>query len=246
MNYKEILNQQLAEDFCCTAEAVASKDHIFTYYEERPGRRTFDSGSCYLKIACVHGKLLVTGQREILDWCREKYRDAKAPWFMEYQSLYRLDLKLRESGYTIGTAHPFFLPDATKEVTVPEGETEWFRGKEIEQFRGDDRFDEAFAFKEDAPDLLGVCLKRAGKICGMAGASRDCAKMYQIGINVMPEAEGEHIGTYLVNLLKEELLRQGILPFYGTSTSHVTSQNVAVHAGFAPAWTELCSVLVKG
>lgn len=239
---KEILNEQLAEDFCCTIEEVKSDQHVFTYYEEREDRRKFDSLSCYLKIACVHGKLLVTGQKAIIDWCKEKLKNASAPWFMEYETLFCLDRRLKEDGYTIETAHPFYIPNGITEVEAIEGEVEWFRGKEIEQFRGDDRFDEAFTFKEETPDVIGVCLKRNGKICGMAGASKDCSKMYQIGINVMPEARGEHIGSYLVTLLKNELLSQGILPFYGTSMSHMASQNVAIHSGFFPAWAELYSV----
>ena len=43
----------------------------------------------------------------------------------------------------------------------------------------------------------------------------------------------------LVTELKNELLRRGILPFYGTSPSHLASQRLALGAGFVPAWAEL-------
>ena len=43
----------------------------------------------------------------------------------------------------------------------------------ILQFRGDDRFDQVFAFDPDAPDVLGMAAVKDGEILGMAGASAD-------------------------------------------------------------------------
>ena len=74
----------------------------------------------------------------------------------------------------------------------------------------------------------------------MAGATSDSDRMWQIGINVMPETEGMGVGSMLVTLLKNEILDLGRLPFYGTAMSHIASQKVALKAGFYPAWAELC------
>lgn len=256
MSPREILNLQFTKDFACSLEDVTSPSNIFTYSDPTLDRRKFEDAG-YLQVACLHGKLLMTGQPEIIDWCREKYKNANAPWFMEYQNLRKLDDRLQKSGYRIGSAHPFFIADT---ITAPpeiaalhtlsarssgqpcsqsDTQIHWYEGAEIDQFRGDSRFDEAFAFHENAPDMLGVSLVRNGEILGMAGASKDSALMYQIGINVAPQARGQHIGSHLVALLKNELLRRGILPFYGTALSHIASQNVARCAGFYPAWAEL-------
>ena len=43
----------------------------------------------------------------------------------------------------------------------------------------------------------------------------------------------------LVEIIKNEILNMGKLPFYGTAMSHIASQRVALNAGFYPAWTEL-------
>lgn len=90
--------------------------------------------------------------------------------------------------------------------------------------------------------MLGVGAFRDGKILGMAGASADSPIMWQIGINVMPEAEGLGIAKMLVKLLKNEIIRRGILPFYGTAISHLASQSVALGSGFHPAWIELAAM----
>lgn len=76
-------------------------------------------------------------------------------------------------------------------------------------------------------------------MCGMAGASRDGEYLWQIGINVDKDYAGQGIGHKLVRALKEEILRRGKVPFYGTSESHTLSQTVGLKAGFVPAWTEV-------
>ena len=116
----------------------------------------------------------------------------------------------------------------------------------IEAFRGDDRYSEAFAFEPDAPDVLGVAAFREGQMLGVAGASSDSPTMWQIGINVNPESREAGIGTLLVTLLKNEILRRGFLPYYGTSMSHIASQRVALGSGFLPAWAELVTAKIGG
>ncbi|MBR2122204.1 MAG: GNAT family N-acetyltransferase [Lachnospiraceae bacterium] len=123
----------------------------------------------------------------------------------------------------------------------------WYDHVSIEQFRGDPRFTEAFTFLEEAPDVLGVAAVKdpgeggAEEILGMAGASADSPTMWQIGINIAPSARQKGIAKHLVTLLKNEIIRKGKLPYYGTSMSHIASQKVALGAGFLPAWAELAT-----
>ena len=79
----------------------------------------------------------------------------------------------------------------------------------------------------------------------MAGASSDSSSMWQIGINVLPEARGRQIATMLVSLLKNEVLSLGKLPYYGTAMSHIISQRVAIKSRFLPAWSELVTSLKR-
>lgn len=76
-------------------------------------------------------------------------------------------------------------------------------------------------------------------LAGMAGTSLDGEYLWQIGINVAKECAGQGLGHKLVRILKEEVLRLGKVPFYGTSESHTVSQTVGLKAGFVPAWTEV-------
>lgn len=84
--------------------------------------------------------------------------------------------------------------------------------------------------------LAVAALDRGGRPIAMAGASRDGARLWQIGINVLPSAAGQGLGANLTALLKDELLRRGIVPFYHTEGSHLASLNVGLQAGFRPAF----------
>ena len=143
------------------------------------------------------------------------------------------------------SARPGFSSSETpSEIDASAYGIRWYRGAEIEAFRGDGRFREAFSFCPEAPDVLGVAALRGGRILGMAGASADSPTMWQIGINVEPEARGEGVASMLVGLLKNEILKSGILPFYGTAASHIASQRTALAAGFLPAWAELVTTKI--
>ncbi|MGN0576669.1 MAG: GNAT family N-acetyltransferase, partial [Ruminococcus sp.] len=160
-------------------------------------------------------------------------------WFMEVENFRELDRKVMEYGYRIGQAHPFYIATEYSEADTKGLEIRKFLAEEIEQFRDDDRFGEAFIFAGLPRDEIGIGAYQYGKILGMAGATSDSPLMWQIGINVLPEAKGLGIGTMLVKLLKNEILSLGKLPFYGTAVSHIASQRVALNAGFVPAWSEL-------
>ena len=244
-----VLREQLALDYCCAPEEAEDGRNHFCVFSPQPGRRRFQEDlPCHLKAAVVNGKLLFTGEEDILRWCRARYGDEGGAWFLEAENLRVLERRLGEDGYRIRSAHPFFLGEGgTEAPPVPAELTlRWFEGPEIEAFRGDGRFDEAFAFCPQAPDLLGLAALRDGEFLGMAGASCDSPLMWQIGINVEPAARGRGLGTLLVCRLKNELLRRGVLPFYGTSPSHLASQRVALGAGFVPAWAELITARDAG
>lgn len=235
----DILVKQLAVDFCTDEKSVLSKENIFTEYKRLEGRRIFQEGECYLKVASVNGKILASGKKDIIDWVRDKYKDGNGAWFMDMEYLHKLEAGLSKFGCQIGQAHPFYIATEKSGVDTKGYEIRVFTGKELEQFRGDERFGEAFLFAAAPKDEIGVGAYKDGMILGMAGATSDSDMMWQIGINVMPEAGGIGIGTMLVAIIKNEILNRGKLPFYGTSMSHIASQRVALGAGFVPAWSEL-------
>lgn len=83
---------------------------------------------------------------------------------------------------------------------------------------------------------LAVLAKQDGEIVGVAGASKTCEKLWQIGIDVLPAYHNLGLASYLVNRLTFEILERGEVPGYDVIASNLASQRVAQRSGYLPAW----------
>ncbi len=245
---RELFAGQMQIDYCCNQELLCSTNNEYTIRELKEGRRRFKKDDAILKVLCINGKCIFSGRKEILEACKETFKDLNGAWISQYKYLYWLDDLLLEHKYFLEDLHHYYLPlgqellsENDMNALKQEYEIRWYEQEEIEQFRGDARFVHAYSYLPDAPDVLGVAVLKDGEILGMAGASADSDIMWQIGIDVMPESKGCNIGPLLTILLKREILQRGKIPYYGTVESHIQSQKVAVKSGFLPYWAELNS-----
>lgn len=237
----QIAKAQLALDYNCKLSDFEKEKNTIVENKLIEGRRIYDSDGCFFRILCFGGRAIINTSPIIMPWCEEKLLNSDAAWIFQYPKLRGIDKKLQEFGHEIADIHHYYLPNPNVPCIEPIASVKWYENEEILQFKGDDRFKEAFAFDENHPDVLGVAAFDGDNIMGMAGASADSKDMWQIGINVLPEYRSRGIGTNLSTLLKNEILKRGKIPFYGTAGSHFYSQNIAVNAGFFPTWAELYS-----
>ena len=236
-----IAKQQLALDFSCAPEDFDRAQTTIVENRLVEGRRIYESEGAFLKILVFGKKAVISAAPEMLPWCEEKLGRRDPAWLFEFSRLRMVDNALREFGHQIEQVHQFFLPLPGVSRAVALENVCWYEQDQLGQFDEDGRFGEALAYDEHRPDVLAVAALDGEKIMGMAGASADSAIMWQIGIDTVPEYRGRGIGTALTALLKEEILRRGKVPFYGTAVSHFHSQNIAINAGFYPVWAELYS-----
>ena len=209
-------------------------------WREDSRRRRYRAGHPFFLGHIRRGAAAFAVHECLLPWAREHLTKLEPEWCLDYACLKQMDDALRPWGWTVNNAHPFFAPDLTCPPASAEFPAAWYEQAELERFRGDGRWTDALAFQPDFPDMLAVAaLDEGGQPVGMAGASRDGERLWQIGVNVLPPHRGQGLAAGLTALLKDELLRRGIVPFYGTAQSHIFSLNTARNAGFRPAWAEV-------
>ncbi|WP_242984779.1 GNAT family N-acetyltransferase [Clostridium taeniosporum] len=231
----------MALDYNCQLSDFEKEKNTIVEKNMMDGRRIYGNDGCFLKILCFGGRAIISTAPRIIPWCKEKLLNRNAAWLFEYPKLRLIDKKLQEFGHEIADIHHYYLPNPNVMCIEPITNVKWYEYEDILQFNNDDRFREALGFDENNPDVLAVAAYDGDNIMGMAGASSDSKTMWQIGIDVLPEYRGRGIGTNLVTLLKNEIFKRGKIPFYGTVESHFHSQNIAINAGFFPAWAELYS-----
>lgn len=239
--YVNVLEKQLAIDYDCTVEEVHSTENIFRALKVNQGARPIGNEHTLLKIAVYREKLLIMANPALLDWCKEVFASGTGTWFSEPENLMMIHHKLQEYGQKLADTHHHYIPAECSPSMEQRFDVKWYEKEELEVFRGDDRFWEALLFDENTPDMLAVCAMDGDTILGMASVTRDCDLMWQIGVNVTAEGRGKGVGTYVTTLLKEEVLKRGIVPTYATVESHIKSQKVAFQSGFEPAFYELFS-----
>lgn len=241
--YVAILEKQLAVDYDCTLADIQSSNNIYREYKINKGARPIGNAETLLKVAVYREKLLVMANPVLLEWCKQTWGNENGIWLSEPENLIMINAKLSEYGQILADAHHHYLPvpDANPIPMERRFATKWYEKDEIEIFRGDNRFWEALLFDENTPDMLAVCAMDGDTILGMASVTRDCDLLWQIGVNVTMEGKGKGIGTYVTSLLKEEVLKRGIVPTYATVESHIKSQKVAFQSGFVPVYYEIFS-----
>ena len=112
---------------------------------------------------------------------------------------------------------------------------------------GPDRFNElylpewenALCKKRRELDMLAVGAYDGDRLVGLAGASADCAEMWQIGIDVLPEYRRQGIASALTSQLAVEIKDRGKLPFYSAEFYNIASMKNAHKSGFIPAWIQI-------
>ncbi len=88
-------------------------------------------------------------------------------------------------------------------------------------------------------DVLGVGAYDHGHLVGLAACSADCAEMWQIGVDVLPDHRRRGIASALTSRLACEILARGKVPFYCSAWSNLRSVRNAIRSGFRPAWVEM-------
>ena len=188
MNRKEMLEkvkEQLSRDYNCSIEDFNKEENLITDYKLRKGRRNYGDDDSPIKILVFGKKAVVCVGEELREWCVEKLLNFPGEWIFSFRVLGALEKKLNDIGYEIDDTHQYYLPKENVEEIKPITKIKWYNQEEIKQFKDDERFNEAFVFDENYPDVLGVAaLDEDDNIIGMAGASRDSENMWQIGINV--------------------------------------------------------------
>ena len=224
-----LVQSQLATDMNCTINDLnGEKDSfIFTEVKDNPGRRPFPRSEQHFEMLSMGKSIVVSASPKILEIVKPL-----------------LDGKGRDEAFSMPFVYGhslYYLPDLpqVKPLISADGFAyEIVEQREIPLLYRHEGFRNAVQYdvNHPRPDILVTLAKKDSRIVGMAGASSDCAMMWQVGMDVLPEYRNHGLAVYLVNRLTLEILERGYVPYFGTASSNIASQRVAHRAGYFPAW----------
>ena len=232
----------LSLEYNCDPAAFTAEDNLLTVSALHPGRRAYSPEPQFFQMVTTGKNAVVTADPCLHPFLREFIRKQPGHWLFEQPNLLPLARELEARGYALTSSFHMFLPGAGQ---GPTGEfpVRWYSEAELKRFYGDPRFPNAIldSYHSERPDRMAVCAYDGDRIMGMAGCSEDAPGWFQIGIDVEPEYRSRGVGTGLVARIRERILAEGGMPFYGTSLSNYHSWNIALNCGFRPAWVEIAA-----
>ena len=236
----QIAAQQSAIDMCCEAADFFGDRNVVTVSREQPGARR------YLKLPFLcnvvyYGRCVVASAGADIMQPVQEYIDRYTPEHLfETPNLHVLNDFFEKKGGRVCFMAEYFLPDA--DALRPLSCPYEMRLMGPEDFRDlyCPAWSNALCEKRKELDVLGMgAYDETGRLLGLAACSADCETMWQIGIDVLPEARRKGVASALTAGLALEILKRDKVPFYCAAWSNIPSARNAIRAGFRPAWVEL-------
>lgn len=236
---KEVLEIALAQsaiDYGCAPEDFLAEKGTVTVSRKHPLARKYLPLPFALDMTS-YGYCLVAQCREDLVPLAREYMDTyDVGHAMETPHLQALDNLLAPHGLKTCFMAEYFLPDVELLRELP-------CGYELRILNQPDFADlykpewsNALCEKRKELDVLGVGAYDGEKLIGLAGCSADCADMWQIGVDVLPEYRRQGIAAAMTSRLALEILARGKVPFYCAAWCNLKSVRNAIRCGFRPAW----------
>lgn len=236
---------QLARDYCCSAEDFFSQKNKASLSRKADGQRMFREDADFFKAAAMGRGAVISAASEMLEFSSELAEKYTGAEIFDEKRIWLINRKLADYNKAITVNSIFYLP-ATPYKYMARGGFRLRLYEECEiakELYGVKGFSNALMYRAGGArrDVLAVCAMNGEKIVGMAGASNDSRKFWQIGIDVIPEYRGMGIGSELVSALTQAVFMHGAIPYYSTWSGNIASQNTARRAGYYPVWSEICA-----
>ncbi len=235
--------EQLACDYCCAAEDFLRSENKVTLARVSQGQRTFRQEADFFKAATTGCCTVASAASEMLEFTSELLSKCSGAEIFEQKKIWVINRKLAEFNKAIGINSIFYLPATPYKYVRKNGfRLKFYEEKDIaDELYPLKGFGNALMYQScgQRRDVLAVCAFNGRHIVGMAGASSDSPRFWQIGVDVAPDYRGMGIGSELVSALTQAVFMRGAVPYYSTWSGNIASQNTARKAGYYPAWAEM-------
>lgn len=235
----QIAMEQSAIDLCAQADDFKREDKTVVISNRREGARAYLSLPFSCQIVSYGSGVVASVSKELYGDVYDYVNRYPTEHLFETPNIHMLNDALMRKGQKICFMAEYFLPDLN--VLSPIASPFDLRILNSSDFQTLylPEWSNALCEKRRELDVLGVGAYDGDRIVGLAGASADSERMWQIGIDVLPEYRRRGIASALTSRLALEILLCGKVPFYCAAWCNVKSVRNAIRSGFRPAWVEM-------
>ena len=235
----EIALQQSAYDCNCDAKDFLQEKNIVTMSKKHEKARAYIPLPLECDLVSYGNNIVAQTSERTAETVREYIDKYPLEHCFETPNIHVLNEALQKFDLKICFMAEYFLPDVEKLQKLPcEYELRVLHQEDFAELYTPE-WGDALCEDRKEKDVLGVGAYDNGKLVGLAGCSADCERMYQIGVDVLPEYRKKGIASALTSQLALEILALGKVPFYCAAWCNIKSVRNAIKCGFRPAWVEL-------
>ena len=231
--------RQSAEDIGCVPDDFRRSENVNVRFHLGDEARKYlkEPITCYF--VSYGNNVVAAATEEVSDIVTEYIERYMFYHCFETPNMHWLNERLVERGHKICFMAEYYLPDINRIPELPCN----YEKRILEQADFAELYlpewSNALCKDRKTLDVLGSGIYDDGKLVGLAGCSKDCEEMWQIGVDVLPEYRRQGIASALTSTLAKEILKRGKVPFYCSAWSNLRSVRNAIKSGFIPAWVEM-------
>lgn len=230
---------QSAEDIGCHAEDFLKGDNVVVPFRLGQGARKYLKEPITANLVSYGNNVVAAVTPPVADIITEYIGRYEFYSLFETPNINWLMEKLAPLGHKVCFMAEYYLPEVDR---LPSNGCPF----ELRLLEQNDlgglymsQWSNALCAERRSLDMLAVGAYDGGRLIGLAGASADCERMWQIGVDVLPEYRKKGVASALTSKLAREIFERGKVPFYCSAWSNIPSVRNAVKSGFIPAWVEL-------
>ena len=231
--------KQSAAELHCTPDDFLRGENVVVLSRASDKARKYLSLPFDCNLVSYGNNIVASAREDLADVVRAYIDRYPVEHCFETPNLHVLNDALQRRDLRLCFMAEYFLPDLKKLKAPPcDFDLKILFPKDFCRFYTP-AWSNALCEKRKELDVVAVGAFEGEKLVGLAGASADCEKMWQIGIDVLPSYRRRGIASALTGRLALEILDRGKVPFYCAAWSNIPSVRNATASGFFPAWVEL-------
>ena len=231
--------EQSAEDIGCKAEDFLREQNVTVPFRMGDKARKYLKEPITANFVSYGGNVVAAAIDDIRETAAEYIGRYEFYHLFETPNMHWLSDRIKVKGYKICFMAEYFLPDTDTLRPLPcDYELRVLEQRDFQELYLP-QWSNALCADRKHLDVLGVGAYGDGGLIGLAGCSADCERMWQIGVDVLPEYRRKGIASALTSRLAVEILERKKVPFYCAAWSNIRSVRNAIKSGFLPAWAEM-------
>ncbi len=240
---KKIAVAQVAADYGIDVSAFDGGVHVFTARKFGSRALKTKTGKPFLDMIYFGDGLVAVADESIIRYVEEYLSRCGKDAFRAFDApdIFELNELALRRGYTVGEMAQGFLPTEIFPLSDGDGAFLTLYDRDINELYAYKEFTEALCYSTTAPrrDVIAVAYRVDDRPVAVAACSNDGEKMYQIGVDVLPEYRRRGLATSLVKRLTSIIIDKGKCPYYRCAWSNIPSRRTALACRYADAWVEL-------